>query len=485
MDYYSQNTSTSQLHDYTIVDVAVNQSHFSTSGCSNSEASAGSKIKTEIILDNSGRGHEDDVIIASHSVSESESVKHEGDQNSKRMQGFSGSPNDDASPPLIRSSNSTVSKPVKPSDANLGGHVKERMNSRHAVAGNAGVLAPSSLTPSSLNASSDEQRRVTFVGVRGSGNLPKMANVFRGERTKKTPPSHVERSLSTVTREEGRSAKRRCEELDSRRHAPNEIPADGPIPGGSKENSKVKASVVTVPGKNKRKNVRDLLDLGDSLASEMEQGEVVSSSRSFANNRKQEDKGKQMLEWAQSISIQNDSTTQRTPAKTFNVSCSSFLSARGARSKKALLQKSSGETSQACGFNTQASAANSTLNVKPSSGASFSAMILNHKEVLPLTAVSRGHQSKTTPSHMSVADALWLEEEQSGAVGRVNGRSSNAEEEDLFEGYEGEMLLSQCFEPVRDSEGFIRAREVPMLKVSVDLGPVDFNFQILTYMAKV
>ena len=110
---------------------------------------------------------------------------------------------------------------------------------------------------------------------------------------------------------------------------------------------------------------------------------MVSSSRSFANTRKQEDKGKQMLELAQSIAIQSHSSsvimdqpcaaplpqsevesnpdrkafeylentevrskddvrkrgrsplTQRTPAKTFDVSCSSFLSARGARSKKA------------------------------------------------------------------------------------------------------------------------------------------------------
>ena len=557
-DDYTQNTSTSQLHDNTIIDVTVTQSHCSASGSSNSEASAGSKIKPEIEI--GARDHEDDVIIVSHSVSESESVKHERDQNSKRNQGFGGSPNDDASPlPLMRSSISKISKPVKSSDANLGGRVKERMNSANqsmeerdgsspggslGMSGNAGVLAPSSLTPSSLNASSDERRRVTSsAGARGSGDLPNrmmMANVFRGKRTKKRPPSPVELSLSAVTGgEEERSAKRRrCEELDARSHAANEVPAVGPVAGGSKagglvagsrESSKVKVSVATVPGKNKRTDVRDLLDLGGSLASEMEQEEVVGSSRSFTSNRKQEDKGKPMLELAQSISIQSDSSslimdqpcaaplpqsesefnpereafeylensevrskddvrkrdrsplTQRTPAKTLDVSCSSFLSARGARSKKALLQESSGETSQACGFNTQASAANSSLNGTPSAGASFSALTLNHdKEVLPLTAVSRGHRSKATPSRMSVADAMWLEEEQSGAaVGRVDGRSSDGEEEeDPFEGEEGEMLPSQCFEPVRDSEGFIRAREVPQLKVSVDSGPADFYFRI-------
>ena len=88
------------------------------------------------------------------------------------------------------------------------------------MSGNAGVLAPSSLTPSSLNASSDERRRVTSsVGARGSGDLPNkmmMANVFRGKRTKKRPPSPVEVSFSAVTGgEEERSAKRRCEKLDS------------------------------------------------------------------------------------------------------------------------------------------------------------------------------------------------------------------------------------------------------------------------------
>ena len=107
----------------------------------------------------------------------------------------------------------------------------------------------------------------------------------------------------------------------------------------------------------------------------------------------------------------------------------------------------------------------SSLNVTPSAGVSFSALTLNQ------------HRSKATPSRMSVADAMWLEEEeQFGAVGRVDGE----EEEDPFEGDEGEMLPSQCFEPVRDSEGFIRAREVPQLKVSVDLSPVDFISELIS-----
>ena len=59
-DDYTQNTSTSQLHDNTIVDVTVTQSHCSASGSSNSEASAESKIKTEIEIGD--RDHEDDVI---------------------------------------------------------------------------------------------------------------------------------------------------------------------------------------------------------------------------------------------------------------------------------------------------------------------------------------------------------------------------------------------------------------------------------------
>lgn len=167
------------------------------------------------------------------------------------------------------------------------------------------------------------------------------------------------------------------------------------------------------------------------------------------------------------VETRNEESLTRTPTKGHCMTSSSFLSSR--RTKKSQQQQhhplSPHDTSQISAYGTQSTAASSAMDT--ASSGPFTALTLNRlQEAVPLTAVSTGgRRSKVTPS---VADAIWMEDEQFG--GRGGGIGDEGVEDPLgSEEGGGEGFPARNYQPVCDADGFIKARVAPSLKVNNDI----------------